>query len=127
VPGNALEGVLHVNHLRCSPVEGDTHHVEAEGFGLGLPLYEVLLGEGANRCLFAGGHRLEWVAEGRAGAQLHLDKDEGIAVAQDQVELAVTGAVVALDEGVAALLEILEGEILAPPPGGPFLQAPTPA
>lgn len=78
MPGNALEGVLHVNHLRCSPVEGNTHHVEAEGFGLGLPLYEVLLGEGANRCLFAGGHRLEWVAEGRAGAQLHLDKDEGV-------------------------------------------------
>ncbi len=110
-----------------SLVEVDPDDVEAECAGLGLAGGEVVFGEGAYRGLFTRGHRLEWVAEGGGGAQLHLDEDEGIAVADDQVELAVAGAVVALDEGVAAALEVFEGEVLAPPSGGASLQAPTPA
>ena len=94
---------------------------------LGLSGCEVVLGEGAQPGLFARGYCLEWVAEVGALAQFDLHKDEGIALVHDQVEFAVAGAVVTLDEGVALILEVLEGEVFAPAPGGAARQGPTPA
>ena len=63
----------------------DTHDVEADGVEGWVSFREVLLGEGADGALFAGCYGLEGVAEAGATAQLDLDEDEGVALAQDQV------------------------------------------
>lgn len=125
--GGVLEGVLHVDESGFSAVDGYPDHVEAECCLLGLSNGEVVPGEGAYFGLFARGYRFERVAEVGTLAQLDLDEDEGIVLAQYQVELTVAGAVVPLDERVTAVLKVLQGEVLAPAPGGATLQGPTPA
>jgi hypothetical protein len=133
----ALERVLHVYDVGGVALEVDADDVEAQCAGLEASLLQVDSGQGAELRLFAGGYGLEGVSEGGALAQLHLDEDEGtalagaiagaIAVAEDQVDLTVAGAVVAFDEGVAESLEVFEGEVLAEPSGGAAVQGPTPA
>jgi hypothetical protein len=44
---------------------------------------------------------------------LHLDEDERAAVVHDEVELAVSGAVIAVDDGEPQALEMLERELLS--------------
>lgn len=46
-------------------------------------------------------------------AGLDLDEDQGVAVERDEVDLAVAGAGVALDDGEPEALEVLAGEALA--------------
>jgi hypothetical protein len=56
-----------------------------------------------------------------------LNQDHRVPVAQDQVQLAEAGAVVALDELVAPLRQVAQSKLLAPRAGGTFAQGPTPA
>lgn len=112
--GRALEGVLYVGHAGgFTREEFYTDDVEAKGAGPEAFILEVHPGQGAQLPPLPGGHGLERVAESGAAAQLHLDEDDGDLVGQDQVYLPEAGAVVALEEGVAALLEVPQGEVLA--------------
>jgi hypothetical protein len=122
-----LKGVLYVDDAWRADAEEYTDDVKAEGIEIRLSPGEVLLGQGADGGLLAGGDGLEWMPETDAPAQLHFDEDEGILMAQDQIQLAVTGAVVALDEGVAPPLKVAQRELFAPRPREPVVQPPTPA
>ena len=55
------------------------------------------------------------------------NQDEGTPLAQDQVELAEAGPVVALYELVALLRQVTQREVFSPRAGGSFAQVPTPA
>jgi hypothetical protein len=105
----------------------DSDYVEARGFEGWLLYREVVLCEGADSGLLTRGDGVEWVAVARPPSQLHFDEDEGGSVAQDQVELAVSGPVIAFDEVVATLGQVAQREVLAPGAGGAFAQRPTPA
>jgi hypothetical protein len=102
-------------------------HVEAERLEIRRSVGEVVLSQGANNGLLAGGNGLEGVAETGTPAQLHLDEDEGSAVAHDQVQLAVTGTIVALEKGIPAAGKIAQRELFAPRTREPVVQVPTPA
>ena len=120
--------MLDVAQLWRASVEQDPHGVEAKVFGLEVSFREVVFGEGTDRGSFARGNRLERVTVGGAAPQFDLHEDQGRAVAQDQVDLAVARAVVALYEDEAPLFEVRERQVLAPPSGGAFsLQGATPA
>jgi hypothetical protein len=102
-------------------------HVEAQGIEEGWsPIDEVLSGQGADGGLFAGGDGFEWMPEAGSPAQFHFDEDEGVPVAQDQVQLSVTGPVVALEEVVSPLRQVAQRELFAPRAGAMFAQEPTP-
>jgi hypothetical protein len=101
--------------------------VEAHGVEVRLLLRQVPFGQGAYGCLLAGGDRFERVSVSRTPSQLDLDEDEGVFVAQDQVQLPEAGAVVAFDELVAPLRQVAQREAFAPRAGGAFAQGPTPA
>lgn len=108
-------------------LEEDTDDVEAHGVEGWLLLGQVLFGQGADSALLARGDGLERVSVARSAAQFDLDEDQGVLVAQDQVQLAEAGAVVTLDERVASLGEVTQREVLAPGAGAAFAQGPTPA
>jgi hypothetical protein len=108
-------------------IDQDAQRVEAEVVGLELAFGEVPFCEGTNGRPLARGNRLERVAESGAGPKLDFHENEGRALAEDEVDLAVSRAVVALNEDEAAVPEILEREVFAPTPGGAFLQRTTPA
>jgi hypothetical protein len=55
------------------------------------------------------------------------NQDEGVFLAQDQVELPVAGAVVPFDELVPLLRQVAQRELFAPRAGEPVAQPPTPA
>jgi len=55
------------------------------------------------------------------------NQHQGIFVAQDQIQLPVTGAVIALDELVSLPQQVAQREIFAPRAGEAFAQGPTPA
>ena len=88
---------------------------------------EVLLGEGAEDLLFAGGDGFQRVAEACPTPQFHFHEDEDVILVQDQVDLPVARPVVAFDECVAAPGQVPQREVLAPRSGGPRFQSPTPA
>ncbi len=88
-------------------VHQDADDVEAQVFELGFLVGEVQFGHGAHGGLLAGGHGVQRVAVTGTAAQLHLDEDEESVFVEDQVELALAGAVVAFDEVEPALGEIL--------------------
>jgi site-specific DNA recombinase len=56
-----------------------------------------------------------------------LNQHQGVFVAEDQVQLPVTGAVVAFDEVVSPLRQVAQRELFAPRAGGTCAQEPTPA
>jgi hypothetical protein len=122
-----LEGVLHVVQLGRAPIEQDAHRIEAHAVGLERSFCEILFGEGTDRRSLAWGNGLERIAVGGAGTELDFHEDEDRTVAKDQVDLAVSRAIVALYQDETAVLEVLEREVLAPASGGAFLQGPTPA
>lgn len=122
-----LKSVHNVVQLGHAPIEQDAHGIEAHVLGIELSFREVLFGEGTDRRSLAWSDGFEGVPVSGAGSELDLDEDERRAVAKDQVDLAPARAVIALDEVESAVLEKLEREVLAPPPGGASLQLPTPA
>ena len=88
---------------------------------------EVSFGEAAEGALFTWGYGFERVAEAGRAAQFHFYEDQGVFVADDQVDLATARPVVALDEPVATPGQVAQREVLAPRPGRLFCQSPTPA
>ena len=60
-----------------------------------------MFGESAQRCLLSEGYGFERVTEARCAAQFHFYEDEGVALADDQVDLSVARPVVTFDEGVS--------------------------
>jgi hypothetical protein len=58
---------------------------------------------------------------------VHLNQDEDVFVAKDQVQLPVAGVVVAFDELVPSLRQVTKRELFAPRAGPPVAQPPTPA
>ena len=78
------------------------HYVEAQGVEGRLFVEEVVFGQGADGGLFMRGDGLQRVPEAGSSPQLHLDEHERGTAAHYEIELPVAGAVVALDEGVAA-------------------------
>ena len=123
-----LESVLYMDDAGCAFADEYADHVEAYSVEAWLPIEEVSLGQGADGGLFAGGDGLEWMPEARSPTQLHFDEDEGIFVAQDQVQLAVTGAVVPFDEFVSLACKEAKRELFAPRAGEAFTtQETTPA
>jgi hypothetical protein len=116
-----------VDEARYALADEYADDVEAHGIKVRLLLDQVHFCERANSGLLAGGDRVERATEARPPAQLHLGKDDRVPVAQDQVQLAEAGAVVALYELVALLREVTQRELLAPSAGGTFAQGPTPA
>ncbi len=59
------------------------------------------MGQGADLGLFTWGDGLHWLSEAGPSAQFDLDEHERGALADDEIQLPITGAVVALHEGVA--------------------------
>jgi hypothetical protein len=116
-----------VDEARCTLADEYTDDVEAHGIEVRLFLGEVPFGQRADGGLLAGGDCVERATEARPPAQLHLGKHERVAVAQDQVQLAEAGAVVALYELVALLRQVAKSELFAPRAGGTFAQGRTPA
>ena len=55
------------------------------------------------------------------------NQHQGVMVAYDQIQLPITGSVVALDEGVSSPPQVAQGELFAPRPREPVVQPPTPA
>ena len=104
--------------------EENPYHVEAQGVEGGFFVEEVVFGEGADGSLFMWGDGLERVSEAGSPAQLHLDEYERGAFSHDEIDLPVAGAVVALNQGVAARGEVTQRQVLPPGAGGPLLQAP---
>ena len=75
--------------------------------GLGLvDLFEVCPGRGDEVSALRSSDCFLRQAEGASAAGLDLDKDEGIAVSCDDVDLALAGPVVGREDGVAELLEV---------------------
>ena len=116
-----------MEEARCALADEYADDVEAHGIEVWLLLGQVSFCERADGGLLASGDRVEGATEARPPAQLHLGKDDSIAVAQYQVYLAEAGAVVALDELVALPGEVTQRELLAPGAGGAFVQVRTPA
>jgi hypothetical protein len=121
------EGVRHVDEARCALADEYADDVEAHGIEVRLVPGQVLFCEAADGGSFTGGDRVERATEARPPAQLHFGKDDRVPVAQDQVQLAEAGAVVALDELVAFLGEVMQREVFAPRAGGTIAQGRTPA
>ena len=103
------------------------HDVESQGVEVRVPVGKVLLGEGTEGLLFAGGDGFQRVAEAGSAPQFHFDEDEDVVLAQDQVDLSVARPVVAFDELIVAPGQIAEREVLTPRSGGFIFQSPTPA
>jgi hypothetical protein len=64
-----------------------TDDVEAEGLEMRLSPGKVLLGQGADGGLLAGGYGLEWMPEAGSPAQLHFDEDERLGTDVQTLEL----------------------------------------
>jgi hypothetical protein len=120
--------VLYVAQFGRALIQQDTHRIEAHVVGIESSFGQILFGEGTDRRSLARGDGLERVPVSGAAPELDLHEDEGRSVAKDQVDLPVSGTVVALYQDETAVLEVLEREVLAPPSGGALLlQGPTPA
>ena len=78
------------------------HYVEPQGVEGRVLVGKVLLGEGAERSLFARGDGFEWVAEAGSPAKFNFDEDQDIMLAQDQIDLSEARPVVSFDELVSA-------------------------
>jgi hypothetical protein len=76
-----------VKQADLGPVGEDADHVEAQGFELWVSRVEVMLGNGANRVLFAVGDGFQWVSEAGGAPQLDFHEDEGVVLASYQVDL----------------------------------------
>ena len=70
--------------------------------------------EPADGGLFVPCYGFEWVAEVRCAAEFYFNEDEGVAFADDEVDLAPACPVVAFDERVAPSGQVAEREVLAP-------------
>ena len=114
-------------YARASLVGEDAYHVEAQDVEVWLVVGEVLFCEGADGCLLARRYGFERVAEARRAAELHLNEDEDLFVADDKVYFAAALPVVAFDEFIAAPEEVAQRKVLAPRPGSLAIQSPTPA
>jgi hypothetical protein len=104
----------------------DADHVESQGVVMWSSSVKVVFGDGAQGVLLAGGDGLEWVSVAGSAPQLDLDEDEGVILANYQVDLPAPGPVVALDELVAVLDQVAQREVLTPGAGGFMFQSPTP-
>jgi len=114
-------------HADTGSIGEDTDHVESQGVEARFSGVEVVLGDGAQGLLLAGGDGLEWVSEAGPAPQLHFDEDEGIVMADDQVDLPTTCPVIALDKRVTVPYQEAQGKILTPRAERFVLQSPTPA
>ena len=65
--------------------------------------------------------------EPETASHLHLDEDYRVLVAKDQIQLPVTGSVVAFEEGVTSPPQVAQRELFVPGPREPVVQPPTPA
>jgi hypothetical protein len=92
-------------------------HAEAYAVEIWFAVVEVLFGEPAEGGLLAWRHGFERVAEAGCATQFHLDKNEGVFIADDQVDLATARPVVAFDEPVAAPGQVAQREVLTPRSG----------
>jgi hypothetical protein len=105
----------------------DADHVASQRVVLWSSSVEVVFGDGAQGVLLTWGDRLERVSVAGSAPQLDLDEDDGVLLADYQVDLPAPGPVVALDELVSVLDQVAQSEVLAPCPGRLVLQSPTPA
>jgi hypothetical protein len=85
-----------------------------------------VLGQGADGGLFAGGDGVERMPEAGSPTQFQFNEDDGVVVPEDQVQLPVTGPVVAFDQVVSALRQVAQRELFAPRAGATLAQEPTP-
>jgi hypothetical protein len=127
LPQTALESILHVVYAELVLACEYPHDVESQGVEVRVLFGKVLLGEGTEGPLFAGGDGFQRVAEAGSAPQFHFDEDEDVVLAQDQIDLPVTRPVVAFDELVASPGQIPQREVLTPLSGGLLFQSPTPA
>jgi hypothetical protein len=123
----ALKRVLDVLYTNIGSIGEDADHVEPQGVEVWFSGVEVVLGDGAQGVLLAGGDGIERVSEVGPAPQLYFDEDEGVVLTHDQVDLPAPRPVVALDERVTVLDQVAQREILTPYPGRFVLQSPTPA
>jgi hypothetical protein len=86
-----------------------------------------VFGYGAESVLLAVGDGFQWVSVSGPAPQLDFHEDEGVAVADYQVDFSAPGSVVALDECVTVLDQVAQCEVFTPCPGGFVFQSPTPA
>jgi hypothetical protein len=121
------KSILYVDDSGRVLLEEDTDDVEAQRVEAWSPIEEVPLGQGADGGLLAGGDGFEWMPEAGSPTQFHFDEDECVPSAEDQVQLPVTGPVVAFDQVVSSLRQVAQRELFAPRSGETFAQEPTPA
>lgn len=105
----------------------DSNHIEAHLGEVRLRVGDESFGEGQDRPLFARGDGFERVTVSRAPAQLDLDEDQRLAIAQYEIYLPFAGTKVSLDETVSLLEQITQGQVFTPVPDSFRAQAPTPA
>ena len=101
----------------------NTYHVEPGLFEVGLSLSQVLLGHGPDGLLLARRHGLYGLTECGVPSPLDLDEDQASSVAQNQVYLSITGAVVTLDQFVTLGEQPAQRQLLAAIPRGPIALA----
>src|SRR5690606_21044285 len=89
--------------------------VDADASALGRVRRAPLDGQAPEPGELHGRDRLEGVPERGRGARLHLDEDEGVTVAHDEVDLALPTPPVALHESIPASQQVLLREPLAAP------------
>ena len=114
-------------HADIGSIGEDADHVESQGVVVWASSVEVVFGDGAQGALLAGGDGFERVSVAGSAPQLDLDEDEGVILADYQVDLPAPRPVVALDKLVTVPDQVAQGEVLTPCTGGSVLQSPTPA
>ncbi len=108
-------------------VEENADGIEAQGVEFRRLFDEVLFCHRADGPLFAWGYGLERVAEAGGASELDLDYYQGPVLAGDDVQFAVAGAIVLVDDGVSPVFEEAAREPLAARSAGAVVQVATPA
>ena len=99
-----LESVLDVNDLGFAATNEYPHHVEAQRVEeAGSSIEEVLVSQGADGGLFAGGDGFERMSESGPSTQLDFDEDERLRTDVETLKLRFRAL---LTEGGAERLEL---------------------
>ena len=117
-PASPLHGAADVLERGDRAVRSqiDGHEVDALVGGQIRVLHAVGRSQLAQAALLARAQRLDGASGLARPPQLHLDEDERAALQRDQIDLALAAAHVAIDQPVAARLEVVRGEALAGAP-----------
>src|SRR2546422_9186671 len=108
-----VEGVLEVGQRGPGRTVDDGDHVETRGLRGSAALREIVAGGGDDPALLAGTHGFLRSPEGGGGPGADLHEDQELAFFGDDVDLAAAAAMIARDDAVTGLAQVLGGGFLA--------------